>query len=441
MKKILACMLILSMMLAFAACGDTTSGNQVTTAGNTPGENTADNGTSGSPDGSDGPAQDTTDAQTEPPAPDYLQFAVTEGDFGDLFRNDNNWIGDKTIHDQTMSVKNSGSEESAVEWAGVCAGKSFEYETKLRVNSFGGGYVKIYFETETNLLSMTVYEDKYVIADASGSDVTVNSANDSDWHIYRFSVADNSASVYADGVYVGKVSLPEKSSSGVLAFYSKPGSSDISFDVDYVKVKTTSEDWVLPSLRMSNVSEWTYEENFDGDTIPEGWAQDGGVEGSASVSGGDFILTTSNKGEFIYKYTGDDVYKCNSYVFEIRLKADFCDAANSRISIFCFAGNNWRLHSQFKETSYYVQNPADASTTWASGGVDGADGEYHVIRCEVKVADDGAECKVFIDGAYSFTAPMNNNNGAACIKLIAASTAEGDTCTAYVDYIKLAILG
>lgn len=88
-----------------------------------------------------------------------------------------------------------------------------------------------------------------------------------------------------------------------------------------------------------------------------------------------------------------------------------------------------------------MQNPSDSGTTWTTGSINGADEEYHTLRCEVKITDETTvECRVFIDGIYSYTCAMNNNNGAACLKVIAASTADGETCTAYVDYIKIAIL-
>lgn len=138
-----------------------------------------------------------------------------------MFRADTNWTGDKTVQDQTMSVKTTSTSEATVDWAGVCAGKSFEYETKLRVNSFGGSYVATRFETETHLLSASVYENKIVLIDDKNAEVSIDFSNDKDWHIYRFSVTDNTAKVWVDGTLLGTVVLPEKASSGLLSFAAK----------------------------------------------------------------------------------------------------------------------------------------------------------------------------------------------------------------------------
>ncbi len=434
MKKFLSVLIVFLMIFVFAACDNGTEKgtNDTENKGSSEtAENTGDTSEAG---------DTTTDSGSS--EPDYLQFAVTEGDFGDMFRADTNWTGDKTVQDQTMSVKTTSTSEATVDWAGVCAGKSFEYETKLRVNSFGGSYVATRFETETHLLSASVYENKIVLIDDKNAEVSIDFSNDKDWHIYRFSVTDNTAKVWVDGTLLGTVVLPEKASSGLLSFAAKSADgSEVSYDVDYVKVKTTEEGWISPEKRMTEVSEWYYAEEFDGTEIPAGWVQDGGVDGEALVKDGNLILSTSNKGEFIYKYTSEKIKKCNSYVFEIKLKGEFCQTQNSRISILNFMGNNWRIHSQFKENGYNMQNPSDSGTTWTTGSVNGADEEYHTLRCEVKITDETtAECRVFIDGIYSYTCAMNNNNGAACLKVIAASTADGETCTAYVDYIKIAIL-
>ena len=153
MKKSTPVIIALALMMVLASC-KTPSEKPASSSGN-------------KPEGSDSvvttvPGGDST---TPPPAPepDYLQFAVTEGDFGDLFRDEGKWEGERSVRDQIMSVTNSASDEKAVTWAGVCAGKSFEYETKLRVNSFAGSCVNILLDTETNLLSASVYADKITV--------------------------------------------------------------------------------------------------------------------------------------------------------------------------------------------------------------------------------------------------------------------------------------
>lgn len=182
MKKSTPVIIALALMMVLASC-KTPSENPASSSGN-------------KPEGSDSvvttvPGGDSTTTPSTP-EPDYLQFAVTEGDFGDLFRDEGKWEGERSVRDQIMSVTNSASDEKAVTWAGVCAGKSFEYETKLRVNSFAGSCVNILLDTETNLLSASVYADKITVNDG-GNSADVAFAAGSDWHIYRFSVTDNKA--------------------------------------------------------------------------------------------------------------------------------------------------------------------------------------------------------------------------------------------------------
>ena len=342
-----------------------------------------------------------------------------------------------------MSVTNSASDEKAVTWAGVCAGKSFEYETKLRVNSFAGSCVNILLDTETNLLSASVYADKITVNDG-GNSADIAFAAGSDWHIYRFSVTDNKARLWIDGELKGEFTLPENKSNGLLSFSGKSADgSALSYDVNYVKLKTTDENWQRPESRMTEVDSWTYEENFDGDAIPAGWTKDeGGVDGEASVKDGCFVLRTENKGEYIWWIKENPgIKKCNSYVYELKLKVDFCEAGNSRVSIFNFMGNGWRIHSQFKETSVNTQVSAAAGKGWATGPLEANDGNFHTVRYEVKITDAGAECRVFLDGVYSYSCDMNDNNATAQIKVLVASTEDGDPITAYIDYIKVAVLG
>lgn len=433
MKKSTPIIIALALLMTLASC-KTPNENPASTSGNKPGESSSTVTTV--PGG-----ENTTN--TPSPEPDYLQFAVTEGDFGDLFRDEGKWEGERTVRDQIMSVTNSGSDEKAVTWAGVCAGKSFEYETKLRVNSFAGSSVNIRFDTETNLLSASVYADKITVNNG-GSSADIAFAAGADWHIYRFSVTDNKARLWIDGELKGEFTLPENKSTGLLSFSgSSSDGSALSYDVNYVKVKTTDEGWMRPESRMTEVTSWTYEENFDGNAIPAGWAkEDSGVEGEASVKDGCFVLTTSNKGEYIWSLKGDSrIQKCNSYVFEIRIKTDFCSVANSRVSIFNFMGNGWRIHSQYKETALNTQVSVAAGKGWATGPLEANDGNFHTVRYEVKITDAGAECRVFLDGVYSYTCDLNDNNGAAHLKVLVASTEDGNPITAYIDYMKVAVLG
>lgn len=433
MKKSTPVIIALALMMVLASC-KTPSENPASSSGN-------------KPEGS-GSVVTTVpggDSTTTPPAPepDYLQFAVTEGDFGDLFRDEGKWEGERSVRDQIMSVTNSASDEKAVTWAGVCAGKSFEYETKLRVNSFAGSCVNILLDTETNLLSASVYADKITVNNG-GSSADIAFAAGSDWHIYRFSVTDNKAKLWIDGELKGEFTLPENKSDGLLSFSGKSADgSALSYDVNYVKLKTTDESWQRPEARMTEVTSWTYEENFDGDTIPAGWAKENaGVDGEASVKDGCFVLSTSNKGEYIWSIRNDPrITKCNSYVYELKLKADFCAAGNSRVSIFNFMGNGWRIHSQFKETSVNMQVSVAAGKGWLTGPLEANDGNFHTVRYEVKITDAGAECRVFLDGVYSYSCDMNDNNSPAVLKVLVASTEDGDPITAYIDYIKVAVLG
>ena len=113
---------------------------------------------------------------------------------------------------------------------------------------------------------------------AAGGSFDIAFAAGSDWHIYRFSVTDNKAKLWIDGELKGEFTLPENKSDGLLSFSGKSADgSALSYDVNYVKLKTTDESWQRPEARMTEVTSWTYEENFDGDTIPAGWAKENAV--------------------------------------------------------------------------------------------------------------------------------------------------------------------
>ena len=48
----------------------------------------------------------------------------------------------------------------------------------------------------------------------------------------------------------------------------------------------------------------------------------------------------------------------------------------------------------------------------------------------MKITDAGAECRLFLDGVYSYSCDMNDNNSPAVLKVLVASTEDGDPITA-----------
>lgn len=100
--------------------------------------------------------------------------------------------------------------------------------------------------------------------------------------------------------------------------------------IDYVKIKkVVPEQHIIPN--------WTYSEDFSGTldsltasdwTIP---VTDGRV---AAVTDGNLVLTNNEKGEFIVSIKNEEISKCSSFAFEIRMKSEFTATAGSRIR-FC----------------------------------------------------------------------------------------------------------
>ena len=230
MKKFLAMLMVLAMMLAMVACNN----------GNTDGTGTQAPATTPSTTEGDTSANDTTETP-DSPEPDYLQFAVSEGDYGDMFRNEGKWTGDRKTENQVMTVTGTSDTESVVEWKGVAAGKSFEYETKVRVDSFGGAYVSVIFDTETHTVNLKITESELVIL-KDGGEEKVAHTTDSDWHIYRFNVVDNSCKLWVDGVLVATVALPARTGTECrLAF----ATTKATFGANYeLTVIAELKDWV-----------------------------------------------------------------------------------------------------------------------------------------------------------------------------------------------------
>lgn len=254
MKKLLAMLMVLAMILAMVACNNDNSGN-------TDGTGTKAPITEGDTSADDTSADDTSKAPEA--EPDDLQFAVSEGDYGDMFRNEGKWTGDRKTENQVMTVTGSSDTESVVEWKGVAAGKSFEYETKVRVDAFGGAYVSVILDTETHTVNLKITESELVIL-KDGGEEKVTHATDSDWHIYRFYVVDNSCKLWVDGVLLTSVTLPAKTGTkSRLAF----ATTKATFGANCVKVKTTEEGWVKPEDRppvITEITDWLYVEEFDG---------------------------------------------------------------------------------------------------------------------------------------------------------------------------------
>ena len=187
------------------------------------------------------------------------------------------------------------------------------------------------------------------------------------------------------------------------------------------------------------INDWSYSETFDrslSSLTSSGWEIPSSAAKTAAVKGGSLILTNSEKGEFVVSLTNPSVSKQTSFALEIKMKAEFTETAGSRISVLSFMGDGWRIHSQIKENVVSLQNPAGAESTWSTGSFVSNDGEYHVYRYEVSIANGVATCHVFVDGEYLFSGAMNNNNGAPLHKFVLYSPADGETASLYIDYIR-----
>ena len=427
MKKLLAMLMVLAMMLAMVACN------------NDNGDNSDGTGTKKPTSSTPVTEGDTSEADTSkaPEAePDYLQFAVSEGDYGDMFRNEGKWTGDRTTANQVMTVTGSSDTESVVEWKGVAAGKSFEYETKLRVDSFGGAYVSVIFDTETHTVNLKITESELVIQ-KDGGEEKVAHTTDADWHIYRFNVVDNSCKLWVDGVLVTTVTLPARTGTECrLAF----ATTKATFGANYVKVKTTEEGWVKPEDRPPEtpvIDKWDYAEEFDGADFGN-WLETPTDNGSLSMKDG--VVTIANSARAEYKFTNKTPdYAASKHLFaEFKMKVAFADSNLGCASLFVYSGNGYRIHSQ---VSFNIIKVRNADGGWDSYTIDNTDEEYHVYAYELEINDDGATYKLFVDGVFVGTGnshPMARDPWLEFINN--AVNDNGAEMLLQMDYVKVALL-
>jgi len=425
MKKLLAMLMVLAMMLAMIACNNGNSDNTDGTGTKKP--------TSSTPV-TEGDTSEADTSKAPEAEPDYLQFAVSEGDYGDMFRNEGKWTGDRTTANQVMTVTGSSDTESVVEWKGVAAGKSFEYEVKLRVDSFGGAYVSVIFDTETHTVNLKITESELVIL-KDGGEEKVTHTTDSDWHIYRFNVVDNSCKLWVDGSLIATVALPARTGTECrLAF----ATTKATFGANYVKVKTTEEGWVKPEDRppvMTEITDWLYVEEFDGsisDLTNNGWRITEADGKTQTIANGKLLLTNSTSTEDVIFINDSKFTMSSSFALEVKVKADF-PTGNCRLSVISWFNNNFRIHSQIKDVSFNLQG----GSGWNPNTVENSDDEFHVYRYECTIADGVSKCSLFFDGNFVGSYEMNaNNRENPEVRLVTRGGNEGEEMTAEFEYIK-----
>ena len=431
MKKLLASLMILSMLLSAAACSNKQTENGKETDGSD--AISSDTQTSGGDSSSEG------DTTGEPPAePDYLQFAVSEGDYGDLFRNEGKWSGERVTADQVMSITGASDTETLVEWVGVAAGISFEYETKIRIDSFGDDAVTVLFETETHEVNLKITSSE-LVALKDGGEEKIAHETDSDWHIYRFNVTDAECKLWVDGVLLATYKLPEKATEeGRFAF----STAKAAFGVNYVKVKTTVEDWVKPEDRPippAEVTEWSFVDEFEGDALDASWIPVNTNDCSYTVANGELTMLNSVKGEFKLDYKNTDkIPSAKHYVMEVKMKTEFVNFNVGTVSLFLFTGSGFRIHSQVLVNTVKVRNTDGG---WDAFNIDLSDGEYHTYRYELEIGDDSATYQLYVDGTYIGTGLANTNGNAPYFEIIDNPSSENAEMSVIVDYVKVAVLG
>ena len=438
-RRAVSTVILISLMLAMFACsGGGSQGGKTdvaTDTKNTPStsvaDTTADKG------------EETTEKQEE--IMDLLEFAVTEGDFGEMFRTVSNWEGDvQKIENQSMSVKTSSSEEKIVVWKGPAAGKSFEYEAKIKVNDFAGSYVKNIFETETHKVELTIRSDKIEVGGETCAVVT-----DDDYHLYRFSVTEGHAIFCIDAVKKAEFDLPESQSEGLISFATKSdGSAAVDFTVKYVKVKTTEEGWTKPSDRIGEITEWDFIEDFTDATIDsleaDGWqwnSVSGATQsenGSYAVEDGALKIINTGFGEFNTRMmSGRMPQKTSkgSYTLEIRAKVEGGDA--NAFNFVSYLATKSRMFIQNKQAGTFVRRN-DGFVSVVAPNV--RDGEWHTMRFDVDFDENGNSVRVIYDGVLCGTVDGMHDNQAknTYIDFINYSADMGEDTIVFIDYIKIA---
>ncbi len=440
MKKILSVFAALAIILTFASCSGGITPGTDTTAGGTK----ADDGTTNAGASTD-PADDETTAKQEE-IMDLLEFSVTEGDFGDMFRVGTNWEGDiQTVANQSMTVSTSSDTEKTVVWHGPAAGRSFEYEAKVRVESFSGSYVRNTFETETHAIDLVIEEDKITV---NGNEISVNT--DDDYHLYRFSVTDCHAIFCIDAVKKAEFDLTEKESDGLISFSTKSdGATPVEFTVKYVKVKTTDSEWIRPSDRIKDITEWDYVEDFTSATLDsleaEGWVYNSTSGATQSQSGsyeivdGVFKIINSGYGEYNTRALSSEKMpkktSKGSYTLEIRAKVEGSD--QDAFQLVSYLSTGCRL---------FVQNKPAGTMVRTNDGFVGIqapnirDGEWHTLRFDVTFDETSNSVRLIYDGNLCGSVEDLHDNAAKStyVDFINWSSDTGIDTVISIDYIKIA---
>lgn len=397
------------------------------------------------------PAASANPSQTKVTKWDYAEDFSSMPSDGIVFKKANTACaaGDisASVSDGNLVIANSEAVEYMLQLSDSEISKcdTYIHETRFKVEStegaspvisvlnyMGNGF-RIHSQVGTNVIKLRKPDGKWNEASVS--------LFDGEYHTLRYEVtiADGvgTCHIFVDGTFVMTGELQANdSASANLQYINKANTAgkEGKLVIDYVKIKkVVPEQHIIPN--------WTYSEDFSGTldsltasdwTIP---VTDGRV---AAVTDGNLVLTNNEKGEFIVSIKNEEISKCSSFAFEIRMKSEFTATAGSRISVLSFMGTGWRIHSQVKEETVSLQNPTGASAAWATGSFNSSDGKFHVYRYEVTVDGDSAICHVFADGEYLFSGAMNANNGEALHRLVINTPADGETASLTVDYIRSA---
>jgi hypothetical protein len=144
-------------------------------------------------------------------------------------------------------------------------------------------------------------------------------------------------------------------------------------------------------------------------------------------------MTNNAKGESKLKYT--DLVDSKNFVVETKLKSTFVNDKDGVISTIFLANAGYRVHSQIGAGIIKVHN----IDGWDQYDYNFNDGNFHTVRYECVITDNGGTYKLFVDGTFVGEGTMNKMDGKR-VELLNNPVAETGTMVTTFDYVKYAAL-